>query len=212
MMKIDHLRKEYSYGSLMEEDLHPNPFIQFEHWLQTAIMEKVIEPTAMALSTVSKEGIPSSRMVLMKEWSDKGALFFSNRKSQKALEMEANPKVSCLFWWKELDRQVIFTGSMKKVPNQITLNYFSKRPLKSQIATWVSMQGQPLESKEILEEAFEELYKKYEGTKIPLPPHWRGYRIVPEVFQFWQGRPNRLHDRFIYKKVKSRWVIERLYP
>ena len=212
MKKIDTLRKDYSKGSLSREDLNPNPFVQFELWLETAIQEKVIEPTAMALSTVSKNGIPSSRMVLLKDWSKKGALFFTNGKSQKAFEMESHPFVSSLFWWKELERQVIFTGIVKKVQRRITADFFSKRPERSQIATWVSMQGNPLESKEILETAFNELLKKWRGKKIPLPPHWEGYRIIPQVFQFWQGRPDRLHDRFIYKKVNGKWKIQRLYP
>lgn len=213
MVKLYNLRKNYTFGSLSEEDLHRNPFTQFEQWLQFAIKKKVLEPTAMALSTVSNHGIPSSRMVLLKEWSSKGGLFFTNSKSQKAFEMEAHPVVSCLFWWKELERQVSFTGLVKPVPRKKAAEYFALRPRNSQIATWVSMQGDPLDSKEILETAFEALKEKWSKKKtIPLPPHWNGYLVMPQVFQFWQGKQDRLHDRFLYKKVKGKWALTRLYP
>jgi pyridoxamine 5'-phosphate oxidase len=212
MVKINHLRKEYKFASLDENELDRNPFTQFENWLKEAIDYKVLEPTAMTLSTANSQGIPSSRMVLLKEWTSKGGVFFTNIKSQKALEIEFKPIVSCLFWWKEMDRQVIMESAIEKVSKQKTYEYFSSRPIKSQIATWVSMQGQPLASKEILEVAFEALLDKWKGKKIPLPPHWGGYRIVPHTFQFWQGRQNRLHDRFIYIKHGRKWDIKRLYP
>lgn len=211
MLKIFHLRKNYRSSPLHAVD--PDPFRQFEEWLKVALRHKVQEPTAMTLSTVSQHNIPSARTVLLKEWSPRGALFFTNSKSQKAFELEENPVASCLFWWKELERQVSFTGLVHKVPRRVTAAYFAKRPFRSQIASWVSMQDQQLTSREVLHTAFEELRKKWRGKKkIPLPPHWCGYRLVPFSFQFWQGQPDRLHDRFLYVKKNNRWIVTRLYP
>lgn len=209
-MKLASIRKQYTQNQLPH--VLKSPFQQFHLWLQEAIDYPVVEPTAMVLTTSTTSGVPSSRMVLMKGWSTKGATFFTHLNSRKALELFENPRTTLLFFWKELERQVIIEGTATLVSRRKVHDYFSKRPKKSQAAAWVSPQGQPFSDRSILEEALKLFLQKYQNKKIPTPPFWGGFTVQPTHFQFWQGRENRLHDRFSYYKTGKAWVVERIYP
>lgn len=223
-MDIDHLRRNYQFASLSFEDLKANPFDQFHKWFHEAIQASVIEPNAMALATASKAKNPSCRMVLMKKFDESGLVFFTNLESRKSKEMKENPFAVALFHWKELERQVTIEGKVEEIDALETANYFLTRPKGSQLSAWVSSQGQVIPSREILENAYHALEKKYLDQPIPPPPFWGGFRIRPSRFEFWQGRPDRLHDRFHYvpspsdrfhylpSSSPSGWTIERLSP
>lgn len=203
-------RKEYEERSLRRSDLATDPFEQFQLWITEAIDAEVVEPNAMNLATASAEGHPSSRMVLLKNVSTEGIFFFTNYESRKAKELVVNPYASATFWWKELERQVIVEGSVHKTSRETSAHYFSKRPRRSQISALISSQDKEVESRQILEEAFKEADELYKGKEIPLPEFWGGFCLVPKRFEFWQGRPDRLHDRFAYTAEGSKWKIQRL--
>jgi len=211
MLNIRHLRKRYHLNSLELTDLDPHPFLQFQKWFKQAQEAGILEPNAMVLATASLEGRPSSRTVLLKG-IDEGFFFFTNLKSRKAVEIEQTSYASATLLWKELERQVILEGSVKPMNRKETDAYFAERPRGSQIASWISPQGQVIRSRQELEDRFQELEKRYEGKEIPLPPHWGGYRIFPTRVEFWQGRENRLHDRFQYLFQDGEWLIQRLAP
>jgi pyridoxamine 5'-phosphate oxidase len=166
----------------------------------------------MTLATASLKGMPSSRIVLLKGWSEKGGLFFTNYESRKSVELVQNPHASCTFWWKELEQQVIIEGTVEKVSRSLSKHYFHSRPKSSQLAALISLQGEELVSRQALEEAIKEGKKKYADKEIPLPKHWGGFLLKPTHFHFWQGRRNRLHDRFSYTKEGRTWKIKRIYP
>lgn len=223
-MDIHDLRRDYHFASLNFEDLKNNPFDQFQAWFEDALKAFVIEPNAMALATTSKEGKPSCRMVLMKKFDPSGFVFYTNLNSRKSKEIRENTFATALFYWKELERQVTIEGKVEEVDRQEAENYFSTRPKGSQISSWASMQDQAIPSRKVLEDLYNELENKYLNQPVPLPPFWGGFRIVPSRFEFWQGRPDRLHDRFHYLPSPSDrfhykpglgpsgWTIERLSP
>lgn len=221
-MDIQDFRREYDFISLNIEDLNLNPFDQFHKWFDEAVNASVIEPNAMTLATASKEGKPSCRTVLMKQFDAAGPVFFTNLNSRKSQEIKATPFATALFYWKELARQVTIEGEIEVVDRQEVETYFSTRPKGSQLSAWASMQGQAIASRQVLEEAFSAVEKQYSHQIIPPPPFWGGFRIRPSRFEFWQGRPDRLHDRFQYLptpsdrfhyvKNSSDWKIERLSP
>jgi pyridoxamine 5'-phosphate oxidase len=209
--KLSEIRNEYMLQHLNENDVEKDPFLQLKSWVDEAISGEVREPTAMGLSTVSAEGKPSSRIVLLKELSEKGLVFFTNYDSQKGKDLLNNPSAALLFFWSELQRQVRIEGKVAKISKNESNLYFSSRPRGSQIAALASPQSSVIE-REKLEKKWAELEKKYEGKDIPLPDYWGGYLLVPDFFEFWQGRENRLHDRLSFSKKGSAWKIERLAP
>jgi pyridoxamine 5'-phosphate oxidase len=210
--KIANLRREWSSRKLDESNVNSNPIGQFSEWMQEAIDADLLDVNAMTLATADKNGVPSARIVLLKSIDKKGLVFFTNYGSNKGKDLVENPKASVVFFWKELERQVRVTGTVEKISKKESEEYFKSRPYESQISAWASNQSSEVKSRKVLEEKFAELKKKYPVKKVPLPDFWGGYRINPDRFEFWQGRPNRLHDRIAYLKKKGRWKIVRLAP
>lgn len=205
-------RRHYSDIPLKRIALKENPLEQFQLWFDEAVATSRFEANAMILSTATKEGRPSSRTVLLKGLDPRGFIFYTNYESRKGREIEENPIASLTFAWLEYPRQVIVEGSLEKISQEQSRAYFSTRPRRSQIAAFVSQQGKVLTSRKELEQAFDAAEKKYEGREIPLPENWGGYLVKPTAIEFWQGRRDRLHDRFLYRKEGEVWVIERLSP
>ena len=211
-MDLTFIRQGYEDKGLDKEDLNANPFLQFEFWLEKA-KEKEPIPTAMSLSTVSNNGEPALRTVLLKSFDKNGFVFYTNYKSTKAVHIAENRNVAALFNWVALERQVSINGVAEKIENKESIKYFMSRPRGSQLGAWVSDQSSVLSSRKILEMKLEEMKRKFSDREIPLPDFWGGYRIKPKTFEFWQGRPNRLHDRFRYfKQGNDSWIIDRIAP
>ena len=212
-MSIADIRKDYKQHSLNEADVAADPFTQFQQWWDQAIASEIDEVNAMTLATASNDGIPSARIVLLKGFSSKGFTFFTNYNSYKGKQLDENPKACLVFFWKELERQVRITGLIEKINGKQSDEYFQSRPESSRIGTWASPQSRVIENRQWLDEKFNELVNKMEGTPIPRPPHWGGYIVKPVVIEFWQGRPSRLHDRIQYTlEENGGWKIERLAP
>ncbi|WP_420318538.1 pyridoxamine 5'-phosphate oxidase [Ekhidna sp.] len=209
---IASIRKEYIQAKLDEESILKNPYEQFEKWFQEALDSEIIEPTAMVLSTSNSNGQPYQRTVLLKTFNEDGFVFYTNYESRKANQIDSNPHVSILFPWYTLERQVAITGKVEKVSTKQSLKYFLSRPKGSQLGAWVSNQSEVISSRSILEAKLEQMKKKFKEGKIPLPDHWGGYRIIPDSFEFWQGRKNRLHDRFYFQQGGENWDVSRLAP
>ena len=203
---------EYKLNKLSEETVHKNPFKQFDDWFNQVLKLKLKEPTAMVLATADKKTRPSARVVLMKDISREGITFYTNYNSRKGEELKKNPSAALLFYWIALERQLRIEGKIKKISRQESEKYFNSRPFGSRIAACISEQSEIIPNREYLEKRFTELGEKYSTRKIPLPPNWGGFRLVPNYFEFWQGRENRMHDRICYRKIKSRWKISRLAP
>lgn len=206
------LRKDYTLKGLRETDVDPNPFKQFQQWFEQALASQLPEPNAMTLATATSDGKPSARMVLLKGFDERGFRFYTNYKSHKGQELAENPQASLVFWWAELERQVRIEGQVEKVSEQESDEYFYSRPFNSRLGAWVSEQSQVISDRHFLELRLEELKTKYESQNVPRPPHWGGFRVIPTVIEFWQGRPSRLHDRLNYRRQDDSWVIERLSP
>ncbi|MGB0744425.1 MAG: pyridoxamine 5'-phosphate oxidase [Opitutales bacterium] len=212
-MDLSELRQSYTKGSFSEEDLRPSPFEQFEFWFQQALEAQLEEPNAMCLATVSADGRPSTRIVLLKDFSCKGLTFYTNYESRKAKELEASGRAAANFLWLPLQRQVNVTGRVERVSRADSLKYFLSRPFGSQLGAWSSPQSTVITSRSLLETKLEQMKRKFSEGKVPLPDHWGGYRIVPDYFEFWQGRQNRLHDRFSYSLGEDEtWTVKRLAP
>jgi len=212
-MTIADIRKEYTKQRLDEIDVEKSPLKQFEIWFGEAVQSEVPEPNAMTLSTISSNGFPSGRIVLLKSIQDDGFVFFTNYQSAKAKDMENNAVVGLTFFWSELERQVRIQGTVKKVSREVSETYFRSRPRDSQIGAWVSPQSAPIRNREILNERQKAITKKFEGQEsLPLPNQWGGYHVDPFLVEFWQGRPSRLHDRILYTRDKDNWKISRLAP
>ncbi|KST61857.1 pyridoxamine 5'-phosphate oxidase [Mastigocoleus testarum] len=213
-MDISDFRKEYTLAGLRREHLARDPFEQFELWFQQACNANIPEPNTMCLATASATAEPSQRIVLLKYFDRQGFVFFTSYESKKARQIEANPQVSLLFFWIALERQVQISGNAAKIPTAESLKYFATRPRGSQIGAWCSQQSTAISSRKILELKFDEMKHKFQRQEIPLPSVWGGYRVLPHSFEFWQGRPNRLHDRFLYSRSdgESGWDIQRLAP
>ncbi len=210
---IADIRRDYSHKSLSESDVDANAIKQFEKWWREAVNSKIDEVNAMTLATASLDALPSARIVLLKEVNEKGFVFFTNYESYKAQQLAENPKACLVFFWKELERQVRITGLIEKISGKQSDEYFQSRPESSRIGAWASPQSRVIEDRQWLDEKFNELVNKMEGTAIPRPPHWGGYIVKPVVIEFWQGRPSRLHDRIQYTlEENGGWKIERLAP
>ncbi len=213
MKNIADIRKEYKLETLDETDTEQDPLKQFEKWWNQATASNIDEVNAMTLSTVDKNNKPSSRIVLLKGFNEQGFIFYTNYQSHKATDMEQNPNVSLVFFWKELQRQVRIDGTANKVDAAESDRYFNSRPDGSKIGAWASPQSSVIFSREVLEKKEAEYTLKFSGTTIPRPPHWGGYIIKPTTIEFWQGRPSRLHDRICYSLTgNSNWKKERLAP
>ncbi|WP_269526758.1 pyridoxamine 5'-phosphate oxidase [Coraliomargarita parva] len=212
-MDLSDLRQNYTKHSFNQSDLLKSPFEQFEKWFKDAITAEVDEPNAMCLASVDGEGCPNTRTVLLKDFSAKGLTFYTNYSSQKAIDFESNPNAAATFLWLPLQRQVNVRGQVERVSKAESLKYFLSRPFASQLGAWASPQSKVITSRQLLEEKFAQMKRKFADGKIPLPDNWGGYRIVPRSFEFWQGRTSRLHDRFIYRRqADDSWTIERLAP
>jgi len=212
-MDIGELRKNYTKAELSEESIDKDPFKQFEIWFKQACDAEINEPNAMSLATSSKDLNVTVRTVLLKLFDKNGFVFFTNYESEKAKQINENPNVAVVFPWLILERQIIITGTASKVSTAESLKYFSTRPRGSQLGAWISQQSSVITSRSLLEMKLDEIKRKFMDGEIPLPSFWGGYRIVPKTIEFWQGRPNRLHDRIRYSlQNDGNWKIERLAP
>jgi pyridoxamine 5'-phosphate oxidase len=211
MPTLADLRKEYSLAGLTEADAGGDPFALFHRWLDQAVAAEISDPNAMILATATPDGVPSARAVLLKALDPQGFTFFTNYDSRKGREMEANPKVALCFLWHQLERQVRVEGTVEIVSAAESDEYFVKRPLGSRLGAWASPQSAVIAGREVLEAAHAELTAKYPDGP-PRPPNWGGYRVLPTVIEFWQGRPSRLHDRIRFTRAEAGWRRERLAP
>ena len=212
-MSVADLRKEYMLNGLNEADVDADPIRQFRAWFDQALAAGLAEPNAMTVATATPDGRPSARTLLIKGVDERGFVFFTNYESRKGRELAANPYAALVFYWAELERQVRIEGMIEQVSAAESNAYFHSRPLGSQIGAAASRQSQVLASRAELERRVAELTAEYADRELPRPPHWGGYRVVPQVIEFWQGRPSRLHDRLRYQRDPSgMWVIERLSP
>lgn len=207
------IRNEYAKHALDVHEVHPEPVRQFQQWFEEAIRSQVPEPNAMTLSTVSREGKPAARIVLLKGIENNAFVFYTNYHSRKGHEIEACPYVAMTFFWPQLERQVRIEGKVTKISEERSLAYFHSRPRNSQIGAWVSLQSQPIADRTVLDRRQQEFLKKFEGQVIPKPDHWGGYAVKPNSMECWQGRPSRLHDRILYTlQPDNTWKVERLSP
>ena len=198
---------------LTRKNVDPNPFKQFEQWFQAASEAEPVLPEAVSLATATREGRLSSRMVLLKDFDETGFVFYTNYESRKGIELAENPNAALVFYWRQLERQICITGTVSRVSREESEAYFRTRPRGSQIGALTSPQSQVVASREVLERRFQQLMAEYEGREIPLPSYWGGYRLSPDTIEFWQGRSDRLHDRFLYKRQSGGpWQLERLSP
>jgi len=209
---ISKLRRDYLFTDLDENKVKINPFDQFNVWMEEAIKADLIDPSAMILATADKNAVPAVRVVLLKRVDEEGLVFYTNYESKKGKDISENPQASLLFFWKELERQIRISGKVKKVSKKESESYFHSRPYESQLAALASKQSSIIPGRKHLENKFDELKNEFNGKEIPLPAYWGGFKLVPESFEFWQGRENRLHDRISYLKEKNNWKIVRLAP
>lgn len=216
MPSLGELRENYTKSGLDINDAHTDPFVQFQLWMDEAIASGIAEPNAMTLATADKEGIPSARTVLMKYYDTHGFCFFTNYTSRKGIDIAQNPKAALVLPWLELERQIIIKGRVEKTSKEESEKYFHQRPHGSQIGAHASTQSHPIPNKQWLIDRETSLLHQYpEGSEVPLPDFWGGYRVIPNYIEFWQGRPNRLHDRIVYTPIGSdqgAWKRERLSP
>lgn len=209
---LNAIRRDFADKPLNEESANNNPFIQFGVWFEEAVNAQLLDPYAMSVSTVNKEGQPSTRIVYLRHISEEGLVFYTNYSSHKGEDISVNNKVAINFFWGELERQIRVEGVVRKVSEEMSDTYFSKRPRESQIGAWSSDQSSKINNRAELEELVKHFTEKFKNKEVPRPPHWGGYIIEPQKFEFWQGRPSRLHDRLVYSKEGSDWLVNRLAP
>lgn len=209
---MNHERWDFEKGELKEGDLLEDPKKLFVRWLDHAIDSNIQEPYAMVVSTLKEEKQPTSRVVYLREIVEEGFIFFSNYNSHKGEQIDAHPQLALNFFWSELERQVKIEGTCEPSPTEISDVYFANRPRTSQIGAWASHQSSELDSRKQLEERFLEIEKRFEGKEIPRPDNWGGFLVKPKLYEFWQGRPGRLHDRFVYEMKEGAWTVSRLSP
>ena len=210
--EIAAMRQDYTIGELLESSAPPDPWKLFSSWFEIAQKTKILEPNAMILSTVTEDGQPTSRVVLLKYFDHRGLIFFTNYLSQKGEQLANNPRASILFWWEPLQRQTRIEGEVVKIDVEESDTYFQSRPYGSCLGAWVSEQSQTIADRSVLEKRQIEFEKTFADGKVTRPDHWGGYRLVPNKFEFWQGRSNRLHDRLLYKMKQDTWTRVRLAP
>jgi len=213
MPSIADIRKEYKMQTLLEKDVDTDPISQFGKWWHEATHSDIDEVNAMTLATATADGIPSARIVLLKEYNEQGFVFFTNYKSRKGNELEKNPRASLVFFWKELERQVRICGTVEKISTAASDAYFSSRPKESQLGAWASEQSTVIGDRTVIEERSAQYRQQFASEDIPRPDWWGGYLVKPRIIEFWQGRAGRLHDRILYSLVEGGgWKIERLAP
>lgn len=217
--KLASLRREYTRTGLDESQADPDPIKQFDIWFNEALEAELMDANGMTLATADREARPSARTVLLKHFDHKGFVFYTNYESRKAKEMDANPAVTLLFYWREFERQVRIEGRAEKISRRESMYYFMQRPRDSRIGAWVSNQSSVITARSMLDAKFQEMKRKFGNKEVPLPDFWGGYRVVPEQIEFWQGRTNRLHDRLLYTQEQDsgqqeeiKWKISRLAP
>lgn len=210
-MNIADLRQEYMRTGLAETQAHADPLVQFERWFRDALAAELPLANAMTLATVSASGAPTARIVLLKALEQGGFVFYTNYRSRKGRELDKRADASLVFLWSELERQVRVEGRTEKVPESASDEYFASRPLGARLSAWASAQSEPVRDRKALEDALASMSERH-GEQPPRPPHWGGYRLVPSAIEFWQGRPNRLHDRLLYRRARNAWRIARLAP
>jgi pyridoxamine 5'-phosphate oxidase len=214
-MELEDERREYRYGHLTRDSLAVSPFTQFDQWMTDALAAGVQDPTAMCVATVGADGRPSQRIVLLKHFDSDGFVFYTNLESRKARDISSNDRISLHFAWLEIDRQLHIEGRAEKLKLTSVLKYFVSRPRDSQLAAWSSQQSRRLSSRQVLDDEFRTMQRKFSNREIPLPSFWGGYRVIPDFWEFWQGRENRLHDRFQYSPASgdgNAWDISRVAP
>ncbi len=212
-ISVADLRKEYTFQGLNEADADPNPFGQFKVWFEQARNAQLPEPNAMTIATASLDGKPSARMVLLKDYDQRGFVFYTNYDSDKGQQLLTNPWGAIAFWWAQLERQVRITGRVEQVSEAEADQYFKSRPKGSQLGAWASNQSQIIPNREVLEQRLQQLKDEYENKAVMRPPHWGGFRVIPDQIEFWQGRPSRLHDRILYQRGEDGgWFLQRLSP
>ncbi len=209
---IADLRHNYTLQQLNEAEVDPNPIKQFQRWFDQAIAAQLPEPNAMTLATATRSGIPSARIVLLKGLDERGFVFYTNYESHKGQDLAENPQAALVFLWTVLERQVRIEGRVEKIAAAETDAYFQSRPLESRLGAWTSDQSRVISDRGVLEQRFAELKATYADEKVPRPPHWGGYRVMPHQIEFWQGRTSRLHDRLRYRLEQGNWLVERLAP
>lgn len=212
MPKLSDFREEYGRGKLLEKEVLSDPIAQFNLWMNEAIDSQLSEPNAMVLATSAPQGVPSARVVLLKEVTSRGFVFFTNYESRKGREILANRHVALVFDWHEMERQVRIEGIAEKVSASASDEYFDSRPANSRLGAWVSPQSEVIENREILEQKQSFFEEKYSRERVVRPPYWGGFLVVPTAIKFWQGRPNRLHDRLAFRRESTGWNIVRLAP
>lgn len=210
--QISSLRREYVANGLFRSDMAADPFTQFETWFEAALKAHPDDATSMTLATANAQGYPSARIVLLKRFDRDGFCWFTNYLSEKGQNLAENPNAELLFYWYGLERQVRVRGRVEKLDHSEADTYFAKRPFGSQIGALVSTQSAEIDSRETMEAKAKELTEQYQGKSVPCPEHWGGYRLIPEHVEFWQGRENRLHDRFVYQLENGEWQLKRLQP
>jgi pyridoxamine 5'-phosphate oxidase len=211
-MTLGDLRREYAHARLDEKDVSHDPIVEFARWFAQAEEARVAEPNAMTLATATSAAAPSARLVLLKAFDERGFVFFTDYRSRKGQELEENPRAALVFYWVELERQVRIAGTVERTTVEESEGYFRTRPLGSRLGAWVSHQSLVIPSRAQLERGLKEVEVRFPDGNVPLPPHWGGYRVRPDVIEFWQGRESRLHDRIRYVRTGESWRIERLSP
>ncbi len=209
---ISDLRQDYRQAALLETEANPNPIAQFHSWFDAAVAAQLPEPNAMTIATATPDGIPSARVVLLKDVDDRGFVFFTNYNSHKGQELTNNPHGAIVFLWTELERQVRIQGRVEKIAPAESDEYFYSRPPGSRLGAWASNQSEVVRGREVLDQQLADLEAKYANQEIPRPEHWGGFRVIPSMIEFWQGRSSRLHDRLRYRRIEGAWVIDRLSP
>lgn len=211
-MSISDIRRDYARARLDEADVSHDPIVEFARWFAEAQEAQLHEPNAMTLATATADGAPSARIVLLKAFDQRGFVFFTDYRSRKGGELEANPRAALVFYWGELERQVRITGTVITTSKEESERYFRSRPLGSRLGAWASHQSRVIPGRAVLESDLKEVVQRFAEGDVPLPPHWGGFRVAPETIEFWQGRDSRLHDRIRYIREGGAWRVERLSP